>query len=285
MTRVSLPSQLNTGIMYEEARDLVVSACLRILNASYRNLTKGEIDSFRGAIIAQRDSILFRFDALGFHVEELNSKLQQFEASASIPDPRRALLHSAGNTALMLLDDLVFNAASMFDYWAGLVACSFVGLRKRATKWNSLVNTVRGAIPKNAGPSEYFLRDSSTAIRSDQLHRDWVDALFSYRSSVIHFAAQKPNAAVVRYLTGERSPELKVHVPPGMVRKLGFLGEVGSQPELPILQGASHLYFACFQALTDLSLSFSSDVDDHFGRYDPFEELLTIQGKGPERTV
>lgn len=285
MTRVPLPRQINTGVMYGKARDLVATACLRMLNASYRSVSKGEIELFREAIVAQRDSILFRFDALGFHLVELNAKLQQFEASASIPDPRRALWHSAGNIALMLLDDLAFNAASMFNYWAGLVACSFVGLRKRATKWNALVNTVRGAAPSNAGPSEHYLRDSSTAMRAEQLHREWVDALFSYRSSVIHFVAQKPNAAVVTYLTGDRSPELKVHVPPGLVRKLRFLGGVGVQPELPILQGASHLYFACFQALADLSLSFSSDVDEHFGRYDPLEEQFTYRRKCPERAV
>jgi hypothetical protein len=287
MLLAPLPNELNTRQLYTEASDLVSSASLRMLNASYRNVTKGEIEQYREAIVGQRDSVLYRFDALSFHVTVLASRLRHFEAAMSNDGSDRGTLRQAANTALFLLDDIVFNAASMFDYWAGLVACVFIGPRKRATKWNSLHNSVRGAVGAGATHSEQYLRESSTALRVKRLHGAWIDALFGYRSEVIHFSAEKPNAAFLRHISSgvEVAPELKIHVPQKLVRKLSFLGDVASQPELPVLQGAAHLYFACFQALADLSLSLSSDIDEHYGRFHPLEGQFTYRQKSRNRSA
>lgn len=224
---------------------------------------------YRATVIEQRESILYRFRSLGFHVSQLGLIIQRHQTDAANSPYDRRKLYQAADESLYLLDDLVFGAASMFDYWSGLVATIFQGPQKRATKWNHLVQMVLGKTAPGASAGEQFLKSSSTALASARLQSDWVDRLFGYRSDVIHTSAQKPDAKLIYDLMSDAPPELQIPMPVGLLRKLPFLGQGDGVSQILALQGAAQLYVASFNALADLSLSLSFDIMEHLGSSDP----------------
>lgn len=272
-----MPDVIDFTMLHREVHSVVGSACLRFLNASHYHLPRATRESYRSVVLQQRDSVLYRFESLSFHLSLLGNSLEKYASLIGEEGPtdrtERAHLRAAANEALYLLDDIVFNSASMFDYWAGLVAAIFLGPHRHTIKWNNLRRTLSGSATDRPSAGEAFLVDSSSARRILHLHGEWVDALFAYRSDVIHTSAEKADGAIVRTWRPEHSVELQIPLPAKLRRRMAYLLEDDPEEGLALLGGA-RLYMRCFYGLTDLALSLASDVDDRYGRWHPFRVML-----------
>lgn len=269
MSKFPVPDVIDFTTLHREVQSVVLSACVRFLNASHHHFPRAKRESYQSAVLQQRDSVLYRFESLGFHLSLLGTSLERYASLIGewkTADRRdRAHLRAAANEALYLLDDLVFNSASMFDYWAGLVAAIFLGPHKHTTNWNSLHRMLKGTPSERTRGGGKFLVESSSARRIAHLHREWVDALYAYRSDVIHTSAEKADGAIVRSWAPAHGIELRIPLPAKLRRRMSYLLEDDPEDGLALV-GAVRLYMRCYYSLTDLALSLSSDVDDHYGR-------------------
>lgn len=267
--RIPIPDEIDFGTLNREVSEVVASACLRYLNATHYRIKQRAREAHHAAVIQQRNSALYRFQALGFHLSwlsQLQDKYTALMTNEGIGGRNdRGHLRAAATESLYVLDDIVFNAASMCDYWAGLVAAVFLGPHRHTTKWNQLAKislASGGATPGQA------LEAPSTLLRVKHLHADWVDALFAYRSDVIHTSSEKIDGAVVRNWTPELKVHLEIPVPPKLRRKMAFLLDDGEKEGLALM-GAVRLYMRCYYALVDLGLSLAADVRAEYGAWDP----------------
>ena len=129
-------------------------------------------------ICARRDYVLHR---LGASCQQLNI-LKQLSASyasqyLSIADTGEKLRFTVNSIQELTycFDNLVFNLASMSDYFGNYMGIIVYGPKSQSIKWSGFVNTTN---------SKYS--DSSYGQVVKNQHNAWFDRLHNYRGDVIH---------------------------------------------------------------------------------------------------
>lgn len=175
---------------------------------------------------ALRDSIWARFDSLRFHhqlILNVAERRRQQLKSASDDDQRFNAAWSAIWHAQYLFDDLVFNAASLFDYLGNTVWFGFHGQNHIKKKWKKAYQAAKGEgiepeLPK--GPSVF---GSQTANVILDANRNLVDDLYQYRSELIHNRMDSPEVFKMEFWQESVRPDAALTLPPKYARHLGSI--------------------------------------------------------------
>jgi len=137
-----------------------------------------------------RDSILYRFGSLWFHMDLLLMMEQGIENYVTSKFPKLDV-HDKGLLAysrqqLHLFEDIIFHTISIFDYMANLIGFLYLGNNKGKIKWNGISNA---ANDKNG-----IFKDTKAAELIRIYNKALVDLLYSYRSTLIHHTSETANA-------------------------------------------------------------------------------------------
>jgi len=149
-----------------------------------------------------RDSLQYRAQAVTYHLwliqahaehankilqSDLNEKLSQKE----MPEFHK-ITTSTTETLLFLMDDLIFSAASYFDYLAKLFFYIITAKHRMHDDWKKLKKEINAGI---LGEQDAL----STAILTENAR--FIRALHSHRSSLIHNNKDKSNGQEVFHWT------------------------------------------------------------------------------------
>lgn len=199
----------------------------------------------RDIAVALRDSLWRRFDSLRYHynllvnVEErrrqrmqgIDNSVDGFDATWS------ATLH-----AHYLFDDLIFNAASLFDYVGNSIWFGFHGQNHIKKKWKKAYEAARHHQTEEGLPGGPKIFGSATGQLILEAHRTLVNDLYGYRSDVIHNRMDAPDVFSQEFWEVSIRPSFALQLPKAYVRHLKSLMG-GGQGDLPVdmIGGAEHL--------------------------------------------
>ena len=137
-----------------------------------------------------RDSILFRFGSMWFHMDLLLKMEQGLENYVTSKFPKLDVndkgLLTYSRQQLHLFEDIIFHTISIFDYMANLIGFLYLGNNKGKIKWNGIANA--------ANDKKSIFKDTKTAGLIRIYNKALVDMLYSYRSTLIHHASETANA-------------------------------------------------------------------------------------------
>lgn len=220
------------------------SNAAQVLALSYSREHGGGLDQMR--VFALRDSVDYRGGAVVWHLKvlashyyELGQKLQQTWPE-SFGDPIRIRQERVGLS--YLLDDLVFNLMSLYDYFAKFLSLVCLGENgKSYPKWKSLVGVAKG--------KDGRLSKMSIASVLAEIDRDWVGALWTYRSTTIH--NQMSPAGASHELDLDALPEgarLVATIPDSLVGKMRFLQPLQRDGKVDLVEGAAAMVQKAFES-------------------------------------
>lgn len=170
---------------YKLLDDLLRKIVFGFVNKKLRRLpSKGHL------LYEIRDSILYRFGSIWFHMELLIKMEQGIEkyVSSKLPelDVHDKGLHTYSRQQLHLFEDIIFHTISMFDYFANLIGFIYLGNNKGKIKWNGIANA--------ANDKNNIFKDTKSAGLIRAYNKTLVDLLYSYRSTLIHHVSETANA-------------------------------------------------------------------------------------------
>lgn len=229
---------------------------------------KGPPPQARDIAVQIRDSIWPRFGSLRFHYSLLERVHEGhlsalYGAESGSRDEFDVLWDAAWNEQF-LFDDLVFNAASFFDYLASAIWFGFHGQNHIKKNWGDATSAARNPErepeSKN-GPSIYDSRTGEKILNAD---RHFVGDLYGYRADLIHHKSDAGAASSgFRLDAGQLTSELSVTLPGNYAKEVKALvpdpGGTDKEPEL--LDAAEHLILNVGAVGLDLMATLQSELD------------------------
>jgi hypothetical protein len=228
------PTSSSTGSLHELSSRVAESAYrtgFALMKANYvqrgaPELPGGKIEGLRpearDIAVSLRDSISARFDSLRFHYLVME-RLQQGQhdapgAKRPIAEESRQIL-SVVRHAHYLFDDVVFNAASLFDYLGNAVWFGFHGQNHVKKKWSKVYEASHRHDLESRLPKGPRIFGSKTGGLIERVHREFVDDLYGYRSDLIHYRQDQPNVYSHRFWEDVTNFGLRVSLPPEYARR------------------------------------------------------------------
>ena len=221
------------------------------------------------------ESMRYRFDSMLYHYgmlwlvnDHYLPDIEEFSGSGHWPP---GYLRVIATQHLFLFDDMVFGAASLFDYFAGLTGLTLLGVNEQRVKWGSLIRRVV-AIERDAeSPNSAALLHSGTSALVLRRNREWINQLIAYRSDVIHHRADRPDASVTVDLLAENDrARLSVFAPDRFVRRMALRRlKEGDEAKMALIDAAEWLVMRTFDTLASCLLTLWSDVRDNGRPYEP----------------
>ena len=157
---------------------------------------RGLAPEARDISVALRDSVWARFDSLRFHHGLMGSVRNQHDhkvAEMAPGEDRARITWTASWHAHYLFDDVVFNAASLFDYLGNTIWFGFHGQNYTKKKWKSTYQAARRREVEENLPAGVRIFDSATGQQVLAAHAELVNDLYEYRSQLIHNRLEGPN--------------------------------------------------------------------------------------------
>jgi hypothetical protein len=188
-----------------------VEDLLRSLRQEYESWIAGEFEWERRCAERRRlreieKSVRWRIDACRFHVQLLQQWHDAYDTSLQPSSSRREdryILQRGAEENGFLFDDIIFNAASLFDYLACLAVQTLVGSQESDTIWRKAEGKIKSRANNRSLEwlEAYSEADKRLASR-----------LIRYRSEVIHFWSDDPTGSIERDLL-EGEAKLKIGQP------------------------------------------------------------------------
>lgn len=170
-----------------------------------------------------RDSILFRFESVLFHLIALVKKHQeiinyQYEHFSEKAFNDIQLIVEYKEQIHFLFDDIIFNSCSFFDYLANLMGFMYLGMNSMNIKLNGIAKAMRD---KNNPISKTKL---GPLVVSN--HKDLITHLYDYRSRLIHRGRDLAGGGVILH-PKKNSVEIDFEVDPPakFVKRIKMLKE------------------------------------------------------------
>jgi len=213
-----------------------------------------------------RDSISARFDSLRFHYELMLRvrqghlrQLQQAEAGSA----RAQMLWLASMETHYLFDDIVFNAASLFDYIGNAVWFGFHGQNHIKKKWNKAYEAAKRVELETKLPNGPRLFGSTTGDLIKEAHEAFVNRLYEYRSDLIHHRIDGPEVYSHQFWADISHTDLRLPVPRTYMRRLRRLvGDAAlDENSVDIIAGAEEL----INKVGECSVRLIESLRDEFG--------------------
>jgi len=200
-----------------ELRKEAVNAVIKHLGPIHVGLGQPSLEHNPAIIL--RDSMLYRAESVGYHLDLLKWQFAAFtQRSQSIvgSDGKPHLL-GFRKVLTFLSDDILFNSISMLDYVGNLVGCTLSGPNDQRLKWNGVVKAARdGTNP---------LATKAAAKMMLTLHKEWIDRLHGARSEIIHERITLGDGGrAITFPEGTHFlSTLSFEMPPTVVKRLAFL--------------------------------------------------------------
>lgn len=193
--------------------------------------------AYQEAFLAIRDSIIYRFDSICFHVVLMTTR--QLEALKSLEkEPptfdERDLLESLARQYQFLFDDIIFNTISLLDYLGNIVGLGFYGAHLTKMNWNG---TYKYAKHYAQGSKKNRIFGSLTAECLIRHHQEWVNRLYEYRARLIHDKEQKTGGSIAMIWKGDLWHELTITAPKSFVKAFPVSTEKLCDGELQAILG------------------------------------------------
>jgi len=189
-------------------------------------------------IIILRDSMLYRGQAVGFHVDLLQWQFRQITHEANtkraLVRKDRSFLYNCRRFLTYLMDDVLFNAISMLDYSGNLVGVILGKPSDRNLKWNGFVRAARDR--KN--PLS-LTRVGQVMVAADT---EWVGKLNDIRSRIIHEHVILGDGVHNMTMREDRIVStLFFDMPPPVVSHLRFLKASAADGKVDIVAGGEQI--------------------------------------------
>jgi hypothetical protein len=142
---------------------------LNQIDIDYANKITGQLgnettNQFLKAISYRMKSVLFHYNLL--------YNINPQECKSSFPEEEISIRQNC------LFDSIIFNTASLFDYYSCFI-WYIIGASKIEKKlWNSLAKWTR---------NDNQIKKSKIGTLVDFYHREWIAKLFDYRAELIHY--------------------------------------------------------------------------------------------------
>lgn len=240
--------------MYDALREQIVTTVGAYLNAHPSRVTASE--KFRSdteRILGLRDSIVYRFESLAYHIDLLLGReracLEPFRDEIFRRD---ALDHvrSASRDMKFLFDDLVFSAASLFDYFGN--AIGFLLLREPT------VNKKWGGVRKWAVADQ---DGTQTAEIVRQLGDEWIRGMIDYRNGLIHEESDTAGGAYRCTLAGGSAQlEIRITAPRDFTDRIQYLRDNPVAGGLRIMDAGLWLVGQTYDAASALTSALAKDL-------------------------
>ena len=239
--------------MHRQLRSMFVGLTEKYLNSHPGRVTNPQQfgnDSQRW--IDLRDSVLYRFESLAYHIDLVRQREQQC-LSEFRPDLFRRdgieVVRWASRDMKFLLDDIVFSAISLFDYFGNLIG--FVLLRKASEniKWTGVRTWAA------TGDS------SRTAVRALEVNNEWIGGLAVYRNSLIHALSDTSGGSTHHELAnGSATLEIRITAPDRFTNAIDHLRQTLPKEGLRVVDAALWVSGQTYDSLVDLCECLRSDL-------------------------
>ena len=212
-----------------------------------------------------RDSIWTRFDSLRFHhglLSNVNQQLQGQLGQIKDGDKRFKIIWAALWHSQYLFDDLVFNTVSLFDYVGNTVWFAFHGQNHIKKKWNKAYEAARRPSLETSLRGGLRIHGSATGQTILSAHQSLVNALYGYRSDLIHNRIDGPEVYSSDFWRDSWHPDFRIPLPEGYVRRIQGR-RLGSDSEAcsgDMMCGATDLVRSAGQVTLDLLEKLRDDV-------------------------
>ncbi len=217
----------------------------------------------------------YRFDAMLYHYGLLwlvyDHYLPEIESLSERGGLPPGYLRVIATQHLFLFDDIVFGAASLFDYFAGLTGLTLLGVNEQRLKWGGLIRRAVAAERNATSDDPTGLLRYGTRALVLRRNREWINQLMEYRSDIIHHRSDQPDATItVDFLAQSDRTRLSVFAPSRFVRRMA-LGRKTEEDEerIALLDAAEWLVMRTFDTLASCFLTLWSDIRDKGRPYEP----------------
>lgn len=167
-------------------------------NLEIRRKLVGDSDRHhRYTVFELRDAVVYRFDAICFNFQLLCSHNE--DATRLLRDDVRRFQQERLLTPLVLqqrffLDDLIFNAGSLFDYVGRLVGHTLLDPPQKL-RWDKVYKWAKDAEAGRSRSAANRIHGSRAGLTIVEVDQSWVRRLYAYRSAVIHYGTERPDGA------------------------------------------------------------------------------------------
>jgi len=223
--------------------------------------------------VALRDSIWSRFDSLRYHHWLLTQvAVEARRAGRADNEVAHQVCWSAAWHSHYLFDDIIFNAASLFDYVGNAIWFGFHGPNHIKKKWSKAYEAAARPDLEKSLPRGVRIFGSRTGKSVLVAHRRLVNALYEYRSELIHNRSDGPDVYSFEYWERSWEKGFQMPVPTKFRKKLGsLLGAAAQGEDFDMLQFAEALIRRCGEVVIELLENLRSDLG-----YDPDEPLTLL---------
>ena len=241
-------------------------AALAYLNSDpeAHTFTGSEVNLKHELVVRVRDSVSYRIGAMGYHLACLDAADAAAQKYARSHVGRQNLIQDMRPFIMQqryILDDILCGSMSLLDYMARLIACTMhASVNVRRCDWDRLYKWSKHGGDTGAGPSK--LKGSVVGQIIVSENEAWIQALYDYRSKVIHYEAIPPGATLTyTERIGEPAEfgKFGVEVPEKFVRRLK-LSEV--REGVTISEAVSHLIVKLARAATDILQAVSAEMEE-----------------------
>jgi hypothetical protein len=241
--------------MHRALRDTLVSLTIAYLNAHSGRLAAP--DQFRlgtDRIIALRDSVLYRFESLAYHVDLVRAREQQCLSEFRADMFRRDMVEVvrwASRDVKFLLDDIVFSTVSLFDYLGNAIGFLILKEPIANRKW-------RGIVKWADCESSHVLATAKTVCR---LNEEWIRGVADYRNSLIHAASDTAGGrGQYQIEDGRASLELRLTAPQAFVAAIEHLRSTVPPEGMRVIEAALWIVGQTYDSVAEVVASVTTDL-------------------------
>lgn len=212
-----------------------------------------------------RDSIWARYDSLRFHRNLMSNirENQRPQVEGSGHDPKGfEAVWAASWHAQFLFDDLIFNAASLFEYLGNTVWFGFHGQNHIKKKWSKAYEAAKRTDLESRLPRGVRINGSLTGGVVLEAHRALVHDLYGYRSDLIHNHIDGPDIYSHQFWEESRRHGYRATLPRAYSKRLKRLVPdlVPGENQVDMIVGASILIIRIGHVALDLLSALRSDL-------------------------
>lgn len=231
----------------------------------------------RDVAIRFRESIIYRFDALGLHHEMMRKVHAGFTDALIRGGPLGArdgtsvrLGRAAALREQSLFDDLVFHSISLFDYLGNAIWFGFHGHNFVRKKWKGACRAARDpAFEHRATHGHVRINGSATGDLVGRVDHEFVGQLAEYRAGLFHYEMDSAGGAVSHKFSiipggagrVDWAPKLEIRLPKDYMRCVkALVDDGGDDSDVPLLSGAESLIKRVGDSTLQLLRSLTSDL-------------------------
>lgn len=204
-------------------------------------------------LVDLRNSVLYRFESLAYHVDLIRRREQQcFSAFQEDPFRRDGLevVRWGSRDMKFLLDDIVFSAISLFDYFGNLTGFALLDEASRNIKWNGVLKWPASDVAQ-----------PGTVLRSRGLNDEWIDGLAMYRNSLIHASSDTSGGAKThRFGGGMATTEIRITAPRALIERIEYLRTTVPPEGLLVVATALWIVGQTFDTIVELCDLLAKDL-------------------------